>query len=336
MLISTGGCSLMQAKTACALIYRPLLLLVLASLLAGPVLAQSPTPLSDLTIRLWPEYDRPQLLVIFEGTVAESSALPASLSFTLPADVQTPHAVAYLDETSGKLLTIKYDLVEGPNGKVLSFASPGRQFQFEYYSDTMLTTNGSQRRINFSFTASADVARLNLEVQQPTAAQSFTSTPPPSSTQVESSGLTVARYDAGPLAAGSSYSLQASYTRSSNAPSVGVNIPSSSQIPPVEVGGAPGIWLRENLGLIFVAAGLLLLTGALIYWFWGRRAEVVVEPARHAPLPRKRSRAGHRPARPAAEEKVGARAGYCHHCGAPFRDDEARFCYACGAERRSD
>ena len=331
----------MQAKTAWALIYRSLLSLVLASLLAGPVLAQSPPPLSDLTIRLWPEYDRPQLLVIFRGTLAESVALPASLSFSLPADVQTLHAVAYLDETNGTLAYIQpYNLVAGAGGKVLSFATPGRQFQFEYYSDTMLTMSGDQRQLNFSFTASADIARLNLELQQPTAAQSFTSTPPPSATQVESSGLTVARYDAGSLAAGGSYSLQASYTRSSNAPSVGVNIPSSSQVPPVEVGGgaltAPGVWLRENLGLIFVAAGLLLLTGALVYWFWGRRAEVVVEPTRQAPSPRKRPRAAARPARPPAEGQVEAPAGYCHRCGAPFRDDEARFCYACGAERRSD
>ncbi len=325
----------MQAKPACALIYRLLLSLGLALLLAGPTWAQSPTPLSNLTIRLWPEYDRPQLLVIFEGTVAESASLPAQLSFTLPANVQAPHAVAYLDETSGKLLTIQYDLAEGQGGKVLSFASPGRQFQFEYYSDTMLAANGNQRQFNFSFTASADIARLNLEVQQPTAAQSFTSTPTPSSTQVESSGLTVAQYNAGPLAAGSSYSLQASYTRSSNAPSVGVNIPSSPQVPPIEVGGTPGTWLRENLGLIFVAAGLLLLTGALIYWFGSRRAEAVVEPPPTVPSPRKRPRAASRSARPPVEEQAGS-AGFCHRCGAPFRDDDARFCYACGAERRSD
>jgi len=331
----------MQAKTACALIYRLLLSLVLAALLAGPALAQSPTPLSDLTIRLWPEYDRPQLLVIFHGTVAEGVALPATLSFTLPADIQTPHAVASLDETSGTLVNIEaYNFVAGTGGKVLSFATPGRQFQFEYYSDTMLTTSGDQRQLNFSFTASADVAQLNIELQQPTAAQSFTSTPQPSATQVNSSGLPVAQYDAGHLAAGGSYSLQASYTRSSNAPSVGVNIPSSPQVPPVEVGGgalaAPGVWLRENLGLIFVVAGLLLLTGALVYWFWSRRAEVVMEPPRQAPSPRKRPRAAPRPARPPAEDQARALAGYCHRCGAPFRDDEARFCYSCGAERRSD
>jgi hypothetical protein len=327
----------MQAKTACALVYRLLLSLVLVLLLAGPVLAQSPTPLSDLTIRLWPEYDRPQLLVIFRGTVAESVALPASLSFTLPADIQTLHAVAYLDETNGTLVNIEaYNFVAGAGGKVLSFATPSRQFQFEFYSDTMLATNGSQRQLNFSFTASADIGRLNLELQQPTAAQSFTSTPAPSATQVEPSGFTVAQYDAGHLAAGGSYSLQASYTRSSNAPSVGVNIPSSPQVPPVEVGGgAPGVWLRENLGLILVAAGLLLLTGALVYWFWSRRAEVAVEPPRQAPSPRRRPRATPRPARPPVEDPAPASAGYCHRCGAPFRDDEDRFCYACGAERRS-
>ncbi len=325
----------MQAKIARVLTYRLLLSLILVSLLAGAVSAQSPTPLSNLTIRLWPEYDRPQLLVIFEGRVADSAPLPASLSFTLPPDVQAPHAVAYLDETSGKLLTIQYDLVEGSGGKALSFATPGRQFQFEYYSDSMLTVNGDQRQLKFSFTASAAIARLNLEVQQPSAAQSFTSTPPPSSTQVGASGLTVAQYDAGPLTAGGSYSLQASYTRSSTAPSAGVAIP-SSQVPPVEVGGSPGNWLRENLGLIFVAAGLLLLTGALVYWFWSRRAEVVTDLPRQAPSPRRRPRSASRPARPAAEEQAEASAGYCHRCGAPFRDEEARFCYACGAERRSD
>jgi hypothetical protein len=327
----------MQAKTACALVYRLLLSLVLALLLAGPALAQSPTPLSDLTVRLWPEYDRPQLLVIFRGTVSESTALPASLSFTLPADVQTLHAVAYLDDTNGTLVNIQsYNLVAGTGGRVLSFATPGRQFQFEYYSDSMPVVNGDQRQLKFSFTASADIARLNLELQQPSAAQSFTSAPPPDATHVESNGLTVAQYDAGPLAAGGTYSLQASYTRSSNTPSVGVNIPSSPQVPPVEVGGAPGVWLRENLGLIFIAAGLLLLTGAMVYWFWTRRAEVVVEPPRQAPAPRKRPRAASRPARPPAGEQVGAPTGYCHRCGAPFRDDEARFCYACGAERRND
>ncbi len=327
----------MQAKTACALTYCLLLSLALAALLAGPVLAQSPTPLSDLTIRLWPEYDRPQLLVIFHGTVAEGVTLPATLSFTLPADVQTLHAVASLDETSGTLVNVEaYNFVAGASGKVLSFVTPSRQFQFEYYSDTMLTTNGDQRQLKFSFTASADVARLNLELQQPTAAQSFTSAPQPSATQVNSSGLTVAQYDAGRLAAGGSYSLQASYTRTSNAPSVGVNIPSSSQVPPVEVGGAPGVWLRENLGVIFVVAGLLLLTGALVYWFWSRRAEAVMEPPRQAPSPRKRPRAAPRPARAPAEDQARASAGYCHRCGAPFRDDQARFCYACGAERRSD
>src|SRR5512136_1630617 len=129
----------MQAKTGCALIYRPLLSLLLASLLAGQVLAQSPTSLSELTIRLWPEYDRPQLLVIFRGTVAEGVALPAPVSFTLPANVQTLHAVAYLDETAGTLVNIEaYNFVAGTGGKVLGFATPGRQFQFEYYSDTML------------------------------------------------------------------------------------------------------------------------------------------------------------------------------------------------------
>lgn len=333
----------MRIKTRLVLVHSLLLLLFLAPPLAGVGFTQSPAPLEALNIALWPEYDRPEVLVIFSGKVAEDVPLPASLSFTLPASVQGLNAVAYLDEAQGGLLNVpEFEFVEGNDGKVLSFTSPSRQFQFEYYSNDLLSTDGAVRDLSYSFTPSADVAVLTLEMQQPSSAQAFTSDPPPSATQDRQDGLTYALYEMGAVPAGESRSLEASYTRSTDRLSLdavaGVNIPSSPEQTQVVSGGGG---LRDSLGPILIAVGVLLLTGSLIYWFWSQRAVVVPEPAsrRSSARPRRSSRksksqsgASQSTAQPAKNDTLAA---YCHRCGTKFRDD-AMFCHACGAERRAD
>ena len=321
-----------------------LLLLFLVWLLMGPALAQSSVPLASLSIALWPEYDRPEVLVIFRGQVAENVPLPAQVSFLLPASVQTLHAVAYWDEAQESLLNIpKYDLVEGPDGRVLTFTTPSRQFQFEYYSRKALDIRGELRQLTFSFTSSSQVDRLSLELQQPTAAQAFTSDPPPTTTEVRNDGLVYALYEAGAVSAGDTYSLQASYQRSTDELSInalGVNIPVSSEQTPVEVGSGS---LRDNLGLILIGVGVLLLIGAFVYWFWSQRAVVVPQaagPRSSPPRPRRSGSSRRRRApgstpqapTPATGKKL---ATYCHRCGTRFRKD-AQFCHACGARRRAD
>jgi hypothetical protein len=314
--------------------------LLLTPLLAGVAQAQSSTPLAELSISLWPEYDRPQqVLVLFRAEIAEDVPLPAQVSFTLPATVQALHAVAYLDEAQGTLLNIpEYDFVDSVDGKVLSFSTPSRRFQFEYYSSDLLSINGSARDVSFSFTPSTDVANLMLELQQPTKAQAFTSDPPPSTTDTGQDGLTYAHYQVGAVSAGDPYSLRASYTRSTDNPSAGISVPSSPEQSPVEIGGGG---LKDNLGPILIAAGVLLLIGAFGYWFWSQRTIAVPEPtlrqpslhSQRQPSPRKRRSSPSRSTRrPASEE---APALYCHRCGTKLRDD-ARFCHACGAGRRTE
>jgi len=324
-----------QAVFACGL----LLSLCFSPALVSVGLAQAPTPLEDLKIALWPEYDRPEVLVIYQGRLAEDVSLPASVSLTLPASVPELSAVAYLDETQGRLLNIPdYQFTEVASGKALSFATPSRQFHFEYYSPDILSINGAMRNLAFSFTPNAPVADLTIEVQQPTTTQAFSSDPPPTSTQVRQDGLTYALFEMGPVSAEDTRSLQASYTRSSDGLSSAdlatIDVPTAPEETPVEVGGGG---LRDSLGPILIAVGLLVLSGSLIYWFWSQRAVVVPEAApRQAPArPRRTSRRGPTEAKTSpTPTEDRALALYCHRCGTKFRDD-ARFCHACGAERRA-
>jgi len=336
------GCKKMMTKSLLVLIRYSLLSLLLISLLTGTALAQSPAPLELLNIALWPEYDRPEeVLIIYRGQVAEDVPLPAQVSFELPADVEVLNAVAYLDEAQGQLLNLPdYELIEGADGKMLSFATPSRQFQFEYYSDDMLSRDGETREISFSFTPSADVADLSFELQQPTATSDFTSDPQPIDTQVRQDGLTYVSYALGTVSSGDSHSLQASYTRGTDELSadtlVSVNVASPAEQTPVEISGGG---LQDYLGPILIAVGVLLLTGSLIYWFWIQRSVVVPEPTPHQSTarprrssPKKKPQVSRGAAPPAKDEKLSA---YCHHCGTKFRGD-AHFCHACGAERRAE
>ena len=321
----------MRSKSHLMLWCGLLLWLGLALSPVGVGLAQAPIPLAELDIALWPEYDQPGVLVIFRGRVADDTPLPAQLSFSLPATVETMHAVAYLEEGQETLLNIPdYTVTSGADGQALTFSTPSRRFQFEYYSTDALNTSGDRRTLTFSFTPSADVANLSLEVQQPSAAQSFTSDPPPSTTQVGQNGLTYAFYELGAVPAGSSRPLQASYTLTTDQLSV------PAEQTPVEVGGGG---LTDNLGPILIGVGILLLTASLIYWFWSQRAVVVPEPG-----PRQSSarvRRAVRPRQPGARQAPAAQgpgepvAAYCHRCGTKFRGD-ARYCHACGAERRAE
>ena len=331
----------MITKSQLVVICCLLLSLVLTALAAGVALAQTPAPLEALDIALWPEYDRPEVLVIYRGSVAEDVPLPASVSFTLPADIEELNAVAYLDEAQGRLLNVEeHELIEGAGGKVLRFTTPSRQFQFEYYSGQALSRDGDTRELTFSFTPNAEVANLSFELQQPTASKDFTSDPKAFDTQVRQDGLTYALYALGPASPGEARSLQANYTRGTDELSadtlVSVDLPSPDEQTPVEVGGGG---LRDNLGPILIAVGVLLLTGSLVYWFWSQRSVVVPEPAprRSSAQPRQPSRKSQRSVSkstpPAAKgEKLAV---YCHRCGTKFRED-ADFCHACGAERRAE
>jgi hypothetical protein len=69
--------------------------------------AQAELRLEQLQIDLWPEHDRPEMLIIFRGTLSADVPLPASVTLRVPARVGEPDAVAYNDG-SGDLLLATY------------------------------------------------------------------------------------------------------------------------------------------------------------------------------------------------------------------------------------
>lgn len=299
------------------------LCLLLALLLPGAALAQAPAPtIAELTVELWPEFDRPEVLVIHRITLTESTPLPATLTFKFPPYIEAMHAVAA--ERGGGLFSIQGDalkLNKTDAALELTVTTDSRSLQLEYYDPQILTQQGQQRQIDYNFNADYPVTLAHFQVQQPVQASNFTVTPTASSSFTDQKGLSYQVIETAGLKPGDPLQIKATYTRATNQPSSELltdNIQVVTQPTPTAAPQFP--W-----GYLLIGAGVVVLLATGGYWWWANRA--AAPPAPKPGTPKKR---------PAGRVvKPGRPGGYCHQCGAALRPD-SNFCHACGAPRRKD
>ena len=280
--------------------------------------------MTSLTISLWPEYDQPELLVIYRGQLAGDASSPLPVEFRIPAAAGRPQAVAYLSD-QGDLLTLEYTTRTDGDWLMVAFELPTRDFQLEYYSP--LPGSPAPGRRTFAYTYSADyaVATLSFKVQEPLGSQGFKLEPAADSVIQEVDGLNYHVAAAGPLKQGDTATWSVSYEKTG--PGLTVDAFQSTETPTTTVSPAAPQENKGVSGVLIAAASLIALAavGAGAYLL-GKRAQPVPPPA--APNKRRRSGQRKRPAQPTAQD-----AGFCYKCGARLRPD-ADFCHQCGAAVR--
>lgn len=258
--------------------------------------------LAALMVEIWPEYDRPETLIIYRGQLADSTPLPATVTFDLPASVEQIFAVAVPAET-GELLTHPYQFEAGR----LTFTLTGPNFQFEYYDSAVVKKEGHQRRLNFSAQTAYPAGALQIGVQQPLNVDSMQFDPAPDQTGVGTDGQTRYFFDYRDVSPDLPVNLTGAYAKPDDILTIQPGAVAASPAAP-----AGKLWLGYSLIGLGVLA--LLVVGGI--WFKNRPA---VSP-----------RAGGKTveAGPAATESR-----FCYRCGAPYKPD-ALFCHHCGAARR--
>ncbi len=137
--------------------------------LASPVSAQEPIFEPDVipvvTIELWPDYDRPETLVLLTAALPTSTPTPIQLRLPLPAE-GTLNAVAFSEE--GQLFNLNdYDRV----GDELRLVSPTPGIRIEYYLP--YDVDGALRTINFDWVAPYAIDQLNISMQEPSSSENF-------------------------------------------------------------------------------------------------------------------------------------------------------------------
>jgi hypothetical protein len=302
------------------------LVLTLAAL-AGSTQAQERPTLSNLEINLWPEFDRPEVLVIYRGLLAADTPLPVPMEIHLPARVGQPSAVAYVGDGDQRFNQEHTTRVEG-DSLVVSFelATPG--FQIEYY-DTLPVDSAGQRTYEYVYAADYLVTDLNLEFQVPPTAEEFVLEPAADLVTEKSDGLTYHLAQVGPVEQDETSSWTFAYQKADSDLTVsGFVQPETAQPaapPQAEDTVDSTIW-------IFLVAFVALIGVGLAAFWLGRRAQPPPPPA---PRPKRRGSGRGEQARSQRGPLPGSQeALFCHQCGAELRHD-SEFCHRCGTPVRT-
>jgi len=305
------------------------LVLMLAAL-AGSAQAQDTPTLSSLEITLWPEYDKPAVLVIYRGIFAADTPLPVPVEFYLPLQAGQPSAVAYVGE-DGQTYNQEYTTrVEG-EGLVVSFELATLGFQLEYY-DTLPADSSGQRSYEYAYTADYPISSLNLEFQVPPTAEGFALEPAADSVTQKSDGLTYHQMQVGPVEQGETKRWQLTYQKADSDLTIAgfaqSDSPQAAAPPPAEDAGNATIWI------FLVAFVALIAVGAAAFWL-GRGTQSSSQSPSPSGSPRKRrgSGRGEQP-QPRRAQLSGSRETlFCHQCGTELRSD-SEFCHRCGTQVR--
>ncbi|MBI3244174.1 MAG: zinc ribbon domain-containing protein [Chloroflexi bacterium] len=299
-----------------------------------PVSAQTPIALTELQIAFWPEYDRSSMLVIYRGVLAPEVSLPASLTFSVPAQYGPPVAVAYSDAQE-RLLNLQYTTAVSGDVMTVSFTAPAANFQFEYY-DSSLDVSSSTRRYTFAGVAAYSIQTLVLQVQQPAGANNLTATPALAQSTVGTDGLNYFTAVRENVPAGEAIAFDLTYTKTSSALTVSNqpatdNTASDTTAPASSPAASPALVTAVIVGIV----GVGLVGGGLV-WFARSRRTTAAPSTTSTAGPRRLK--GHPPRPKEVSPTVTASpsespASFCHECGARLQPGDV-FCRNCGTKMR--
>jgi len=298
-------------------------LMVLALVFPSPVIAQGTVTFAAVEIDLWPEYDRPEMLVIYRIELSSNVALPVEINVRIPAAAGEPNAVAVRD-LNGTLLNAPYERSVQGDWALITLTATMPSVQLEYY-DPQLTKEGLQRNFEFTWMGDYSTESLNVQLQQPVDSSQVVTSPAAGNVALSPDGLSYHTIELGAQAAGATVNVSVAYAKDTDTLSV-EDFPVQPSAPISEsTSGRSSAkdLLPWGLGLLAV----ILVFGG-VWWFWRLGKE--------KPVTRKRSR-GRRPAKiqrfPSGDGEDTDEAIYCHQCGKRARSGD-RFCRACGTKLR--
>ncbi len=291
-----------------------------------PATAQEENHLARVFAQFWPEYDKPEMLVMYDITLPANTRLPATVTIKIPAAAGEPSAVASR-QPDNSLVNLNYDpLVKKGDWLEVTFDATTLESRVEFY-DPGLEMEGSQRTYNYIWPGDHLVDSFQVEVQQPLGASNVLLNPSMGEGVKGNDGMMYYLLDAGVLSLGEPFQFTMKYDKESDSfsstllkvePSQPINSATTfNTLSPV----LP--WLMFGLGLLLIAGGGI--------WYW--------RSGRTAMTKRKTSPESHRRRKAASQQTEAVKTPfddggvYCQQCGKRASSGD-RFCRICGTQLR--
>lgn len=302
-----------------------LIIIFLAGLwLAAPAQAQSDLVLDNLEIGLWPEYDRADVLVIYQITLPPEVSLPAEMSIRIPRDAGEPYNLAMKD-MDGLLYNLTYTTEVQGEWISVTFTTPAVDVQIEYY-DPNLIKDGAKRDFEYVWPGDYAANNLVMAVQRPVNATDMQILPDFGAGTMGEDGLMYYTKAIGSVSYGTPVTVRFSYNKTDDELSFGSQ--SVQPVKPASTSEAGRIDASTIIPWIIGGVGVLLLAGGLI-WFSITRSAATAQ----AQAGKHRHRTTARPSvKPGTENATFV---YCSQCGRKAPSTDA-FCRTCGNRLRAE
>ncbi len=294
---------------------RVLLPIMICLLFLGitPAFAQQEIVFDFVQVQLWPEYDRPSMLVIHSYQLPEDQPLPVEVSIRIPAEVGEPSAVAVAED--GGLFTREYTRTVEGDWATITLQADTPVVLIEYY-DPSLSQEDNPRTFTYTWLGDYATQELNISIQQPVGATQMSTSPNYGSGSTGSDGLTYYSQTYGPLAAGEETSVSLTYQKDDTALSLTSAATTTQDTSNVALQGLP-VW-----GWVLIGVGTVVVVGGAVFFILSGRQE---KPA--STYQQKKQRAS------TAAPRAGKSATFCHQCGTQAAPGD-KFCRECGTALR--
>lgn len=281
------------------------------------------TIFESINVDIWPEYDKPSVLIIYHARLSAQVSLPATINFRIPAAAGKPFALAW-QSVDNALYDLKYETKPAGEWTEIQFSTPAPDIQIEYY-DPDLRKTGNRREFTYRWPGNYTVQNLSLQVQQPINATNMKFVPGTGSGRTGNLGLVYYSLLVGQVSSGTAFNLDVSYDKPDDMLTNPQQFQAAQPSQPLD-GGVSGRvaldqflpWGLGGLGLLLIAAGL--------FWYWktGRIST-------HRPSLRRARHA--RSEKRVPDTESTSEVTFCHQCGKKAAPGDV-FCRACGTRLR--
>jgi hypothetical protein len=194
------------------------IILLLTVLSVSPAAAQNLTDLrlERAHVSVWPEYDDPRLLILYEGAFVDDGGFPRTVEFPVPLGIDVNQAAGLAPD--GRYLRQPYQIIPEDSYALLCYELPIPTFFFEYYYDAI--EGEVDKTIDWWLRSRYPIADLQVDVQQPLKATGFSVSPPADLINAGPDGFKYHLFSHRTLGAGEELKLHISYTKVNPEPSV--------------------------------------------------------------------------------------------------------------------
>ena len=218
-----------------------------------------------MRVAIWPEYDDPGILGIYDGRFVDNGNFPTETTFLLPKGAIISDACSLSPKGQHFCQLFKLEEVGDVSVVKLKLPFPNFYLSFHYKS---FDGKDTLRNFNYDLKTTHEIDKLIIDIQEPLRAEGFKIDPASEDTE-DIRDFNHHRYTFREPAKGKAISFKISYKKEDNRPSV--NIKYSPMSNPF-VMTSPYDERGKFVTLIYVAAGAgLLLLSIMVYYLFRKK-----------------------------------------------------------------